>query len=760
MSVKNIKLTIVLLQVVMLQLLGVSGLYAQNGKDFVDYIDPNIGTVAPLLNMNRPVVHLPNQLIRVFPTQHDYLDMQLTAFPMTTLNVITPQYVFGIKPSTGALLDTGWYRRLNYDHDFEVTRPWYYSALLTDENIRVEFTAGARAGIYRFTFPEGVEKNLHLSNYYAGGEYGLVDGHAVVGTELVSDPHHNQSGKAYLYGVFSGSPTMGTKEGDKNFGRYTVSSVPEEPYRMAGRRAWASYGSEHDNAVEFRYAISFISQEQAKRNFEQEVAAVPFEDLKKNGESIWAKTVGQIRVEGGTEAQRRSFYTALYRTYVRMIDITEQGKYFSGFDGQVHPDDRPFYTEDYTWGNHPAMHPLRCILNPQGEADMLQSYVRMYEQSGWMPEYPKHFGDREGMFAFHSAVMFLDAYRKGIRDFDAEKAFEGILKNAERATMLPFRNGPRGGLEDFYDENGYYPALHPGEPETDPFAAAKRGQRRSSVAVTLAHSYDDWALAEFAEELGKPDVAKRFAPKAKNYRNLWKEDIGMFMPKDANKQWIHIDPKFDGGSHGFDYYNENNGWSYLWHVQHDIPGLMALMGGREGMEAKLDRLFTEGMGRPKPDFWAKFANSTGMIGQFSIGNQVTYHIPYLFNFTDSPWKTQKYTRLILDTWFKDDIFGVPGDEDGGALSSFVVFTAMGFYPVTAGVPAYTITSPVFSKVSIALDNGNTFTVVAEGASRTNKYIQSAKLNGKVLDSLWFSHAQLMDGGTLELILGPEIPGRK
>ncbi len=234
----------------------------------------------------------------------------------------------------------------------------------------------------------------------------------------------------------------------------------------------------------------------------------------------------------------------------------------------------------------------------------------------------------------------------------------------------------------------------------------------------------------------------------------------MFMPKDAGGQWIPIDPKFDGGSHGFDYYNENNGWSYLWHVQHDIPGLVELMGGKKGLEAKLDQLFREGLDRPKSDFWAKFSNSTGMIGQFSMGNQVSYHVPYLFNFTDSPWKTQKYTRLILDTWFQDNIFGVPGDEDGGALSAFVVFTAMGFYPVTVGVPMYTITSPVFSKVTIALDNGRTFTVNARGASRTNKYIQSASLNGKRLDSLWFSHEDLMNGGTLELVMGPEIPDRK
>lgn len=734
-----------------LQFLAIKHAVAQE-EQLLDYIDPSIGNIAPLLNPNRPVVHLPNQMVRVFPTRHDHLDMQITAFPMTTLNVITPQYLFGIKPSVGELADTGWYRRLTYDHDFEETRPWYYSTQLTDDGIQVEFTAGARTGIYRFTFPADVQKNIHLSHYYEHGEYEILeDGKTVVGTEYVDDPRHHQRGKVYIYGVFSGTPETGRRAGDKNFGRYTVTGMPDTPYLMEGKRAWASYGPRYPDTVEFRYAISFISVEQAQYNFEEEFPGVGFEELVERGMSAWASKIGQIRVEGGTDAQRRSFYTALYRTYVRMIDITEQGRYFSGYDGKVHRDSRPFYTDDYTWGNHPALHPLRCILDPEAEAEMLQSYVRMYEQSGWMPEYPKLFGDREGMFGFHSAVMFLDAYRKGIRDFDIEKAFEGMLNNAERATMLPSRNGPRGALEDFYDARGFYPALPPGEQEKDAFASGKRGQQRSAVSITLAHSYDDWALAELAGELGKEDVQRRFLPKSKNYRNLWHEEVGMFMPKDATGSWIDINPKFDG--EGGRYYNENNAWGYLWHVQHDMAGLAELMGGWKGFEAKLDQLFREPLDRSKSQFWLRIADQTGLIGQFSMGNQVTFHIPYLFNFTDSPWKTQKYTRLILDTWFKDNVFGVPGDEDGGSMSAFVVFSAMGFYPVTAGLPMYTITSPVFSRVTIDLPNGKSFVLVANGANQQNKYIQSAKLNGKTLETLWFSHDDLMDGGVLELEMG-------
>lgn len=720
----------------------------------VSYIDPTIGNVAPLLNSNRPVVHLPNQMIRVFPKRQDHLDMQITDFPMLATNIITPQMVFAIKPSIGLITDTGWYRRLSYDHDQEITQPWFYAVTLTDDDILTEFTAGEKTGIYRFSFPDGVKKNLHLSHYYEKGDFQLIN-NTVTGKEYVNDVIHSQKGVAYMYGTFSGNPVTGTKEGEKNWGKYTVTGRTAKPTYMDGLRAFATYAENENRVVEFRYAISFISVEQAKKNFDKELTGIGFEELKNKGKKIWEKTIGQVKVEGGTEAQRRTFYTALYRCNARMVDISEYGKYFSAYDGQVHTDNRPFYTDDYTWGNYLALHPLRMILDPKKEADMLQSYVTMYKHSGWMPDYPRHFGDRPGMFGFHSNIVFLDAYRKGIRNFDLPKALEGMIKNADEATMLPSRNGPKGPLEDFYYTNGYYPALHPGEAETDPVALGKPGQKRSAVAVTLGNSYDSWALAEFAKELGNVDISKRFAPRAQNYRNVWRDSPGMFLPKDASGKWIDIDPKFDGGHAGSDFYNENNGWSYLWNVQQDLKGLSDLMGGPDKMEKKLDQLFTEGVERSKPEFWEKFPDQTGLIGNFGMGNQVTFFIPYLYNYTNAPWKTQKYTRLLLDTWFKDNIFGVPGDEDGGSMSSFVVFSAMGFYPVTPGLPVYSITSPLFSRVSIDLSNGRTFTLVAHNSSRKNKFIQSAKLNGKVLQSLSFTHAELLNGGTLVLEMGEQ-----
>ena len=753
------KLTGILNKVVF-ALIGIAVISCQSGvqeNSNARYIDPTIGEVAPLLNTNRPIVHLPNQMIRVYPTRYDHLDLQIIGFPLIAYNIITPQTIFSVKPSIGEVSDTSWNRKLNWDQDFEINKPWYYSTMVTDDDTQVEYTAGERSGIYRFTFPEGVKKNLLLSHCYDTGLYEFTGANEIYGTEFVVDAIHQQKGITYMYGAFSGTPQTGKSRGEKNWGKYSVGWWGgAKPTRMDGEKAWISYGEKDPSVVEFRYAISFISREQARKNFE-ELNGVTFEGLKEKGQAAWDKVINQIKVEGGTEAQRRTFYTALYRCYPRMTNITEDGKYFSGYDKKVHVDARPFYVDDYSWGNYLALHPLRMILDPEKEADMLQSYVRMYQESGWMPDYPRHFGDREGMFGFHSAIMFLDAYRKGIRNFDVEKALEGMLKSADQATMLPSRNGPKGALEDFYNEKGYYPALHPGEAETDTTVLKKPGQKRSAVAITLAHSYDAWALSELAKELGKSDIAARFAPKAQNYKNLWNAESQFFLPKDAKGNWIEIDPKMGGGRSGLDYYNENNGWMYIWNVQHDIEGLIGLFGGEKNFTRKLDQPFLERLDRGKSSFLRIFPDQTGLIGVFGMGNQVAFFVPYLYNYTSSPWKTQKMTRLLLDTWFKDNIFGVPGDEDGGSMSSFVVFSAMGFFPVKPGIPMYTITSPVFSKVTIDLHNGKTFTLIANGSSRSNKYIQSATLNGKILETPWFSHEDLINGGKIVLEMG-EKPG--
>ncbi|TDQ08150.1 GH92 family glycosyl hydrolase [Pedobacter metabolipauper] len=707
------------------------------GTGNLKYVDPSIGNVGQLLEPTRPTVQLPNQMIRMFPQRTDHMDDQISSFPLTVVSHRQGQ-VFAIKPTVRAYENEEWRKKMTYDHDLEIKRPWYYSAYLIDDDIKVEFTPGKKTGLYRFEFPANSAKNLLFNVYNAGdNEFKFISDREITGIEIYTGI------KVYMYGIFNAGATVGTIKSSKISADRAVS----------GRelKAWVSFPQTAPRVIEFKYAISYISAEQAKKNFDNEQSSSDFDQQVKKGEEAWSKVINQIKSTGGTEAQKRSFYTALYRCYERMVDITEDGSYYSGYDKQIHKTTRPFYVDDWVWDTYLAHHPLRTILNPDQEGDMLNSYVNMYQQSGWVPTFPVIYGDHACMNGFHSTITFLDAYRKGIRNYDIQIAYEGMAKNATQATMAPWKNGPKGPLEDFYYAKGFYPALKPGEKETDP--GVHSWEKRQAVAITLGHSYDDWALAQFAKDLNKEPDYTKFIARSNNYKNLWDDKAQMFLPKDSAGNWIKIDPKFDGGMGGRDYYDENNGWTYLWQVQHDVKGLIGLFGSNASFEAKLDQLFREPLGRSKYENQAKFPDATGMVGQFSMGNEPSFHIPYLYNYTSSPWKTQKKIRFLLDTWFKDNIFGIPGDEDGGGMSAFVVFSSMGFYPVTPGTPIYTIGSPLFEKVSIDLPNGKQFQLIANNCSVINKYIQSAKFNGKVLNTPFFTHEQLVAGGKLELEMG-------
>jgi predicted alpha-1,2-mannosidase len=296
------------------------------------------------------------------------------------------------------------------------------------------------------------------------------------------------------------------------------------------------------------------------------------------------------------------------------------------------------------------------------------------------------------------------------------------------------------------------PALRPGEKETDP--QVHPFEKRQPVPVTLENSFDDWNIAQLARVLKKPDDEKLFLQRAANYRNLFRPEKGLMWPKDAEGKWIEpLDPKFGGGMGGRDYYDENNAYTYTWDVMHDIDGLAALMGGTDKAEANLDQLFREPLGRSKYEFQGKFPDSTSMVGQFSMGNEPSLAIPYIYDRLGAPWKTQKRIRMLLESFFPDTVQGIPGDEDGGGLSAFVVFSMLGFYPGTTGIPIYDVGSPIFEKTTIHLRNGKDLVIRADHTSRDNKYVQSIRLNGHPLNQVWFRHADIAEGGTLEVAMG-------
>ena len=679
----------------------------------VEYVDPTIGNVGILLVPTRPTVYLPNSMVRVYPMRADAMDDRIDSFPLT-ISSHRMEELFSIMPGD----------KSPAAYDQEKTTPYYYSTRFDESLIQVEFTPTARCGYFRFTFPDG-KASVTLANRLAGS-LEMQGGNAISGEEQLSHM------KAYVYGEFSAPVT-----------------VKQE---SLGDRSRVHVSKQGTGTLEFRYGISFISVEQAKNNLRREIPAWDFGAVEAAAKNRWNQVLGQVTVEGGTESQRRIFYTALYRSYERMVNITEDGRYYSAFDHQVHEDQRPFYVDNWLWDTFRALEPLQTLLNPDMEADKIQSYVRMYQQSGIMPTFAILTGPYACMNGNHAAPWFADAWFKGVRNFDLPVAFDGVRKRSLEDTLLPWRLGPKGPLDDFYAAHGYMPALRPGEKETYP--QVHPFEKRQPVPVTLENSFDDWSIAQLARVLNKPQDEALFLQRAANYKNLFRADKELMWPKDKDGQWIEpLDPKFSGGMGGRNYYDENNAYTYTWDALQDFNGLVQLMGGTAKATANLDQLFREPLGRSKYEFQAKFPDSTSMVGQFSMGNEPSLAIPYLYNRLGAPWKTQKRVRMLLDAFFTNTLQGIPGDEDGGGMSAFVVFSMMGFYPVTPGIPAYDIGSPVFSKTTIHLRNGKDFVIVAHGASRDNKYVQSIRLNGNPLDQVWFRHADVVHGGTLELTMG-------
>ena len=306
-------------------------------------------------------------------------------------------------------------------------------------------------------------------------------------------------------------------------------------------------------------------------------------------------------------------------------------------------------------------------------------------------------------------------------------------------------------------KKGFFPALPEGEEEW--LKDAHAFERRQCVSVTLETAYDEWCLAQMARALGHEEAASLYEKRALNYNNVYNAETGFMSPRLADGSWVEgFDPKFSGGQGGRAYFSECNSWTYTLHVQHDVEGLMQLMGGKEGLAGYLDRLFVEQYGQSKYSFLGQFPDETGLIGQFCMGNEPSFHIPYLYNAAGQPWKAQRKLREIMRVWYNDTPHGICGDEDGGAMCAWYVFSAMGFYPVCPGKPEYDIGSPVFSAVRIHLSNGHTFTIRAEGNTEKTKYIQSAQLNGAAREHATLTHQEILSGGELVLQMG-ERPNR-
>lgn len=693
------------------------GCAGEQNREPVDYVNPYMGNISHLLVPTYPTVHLPNSMLRVTPMRREYTSTRVNGLPVF-LTAHRGKSAFGLYPFMGRDIPE------SYSYDCEKTTPYSYEVYLDEQEIDVRYAVSHRSAVYSIHYPER-RASLALK---------------------VDDGCFTPSGDG-----IAGACRLG--KGASAHVMMTFSPVPASvDISEDGRLAVLGFESED---VDVRYGVSFIDAEQAGRNLASEVAGKSLEAVASEGRKIWNEALSKVEIDGGDNDDKSVFYTSLYRVYERMVNISEDGRYWSAADGQVHEDGgRPYYTDDWFWDTYLAAHPLRTILDPKAESDMISSIVTYssLSENGWIPTFPQVTGDNHGMNCNHGIAVIADAIAKGIDGFDIDKAYEACRKALLDKTLVPWSDEKANELDGFYLEHGYFPALRHGERETCP--AVNGFEKRQPVAVTLGTAYDWWCMSGISEAAGKKEDADFFKAGSFNYRNLFNSATRFFHPKDSKGVFIEpFDYTWYGGSGFREAYDENNGWIYRWQVPHNVADLIDLYGGKEQFCNDLSLTFSKEIDGSKNNFYGPNPDHSALVGQFSMGNEPCAAVPYLFCYAGKPWLTQKYTRSLLKMWFRNDLLGEPGDEDGGGMSAFVVFSMMGFYPVTPGLPMYVLTSPVFRDVSVRTGSGKTFRIVCDNWTSDNKYIQRAELNGQPLDRCWISHDEVMNGGTLKFVMG-------
>jgi putative alpha-1,2-mannosidase len=704
--------------------------------DSVDDVYMYIGTINPKTRGTTPVIKVPGGTTGLFP-----------AFTPGMTDWYFADKIYGFPLGVGSLMaNTGKMKVGNgenasrFDHDLETATPYYYQVLLEDSEINTEFTVTENTVVFRFTLPENETSNLFL-NLAGNAGIEIKDNTMIEGETVARGTRGGEESKNYFHIQLSKPFT--------SCGTWRNDTIIPDSKTQKGLNTGFYVGypvASSKETVELRIGLSRSSIDEARNFVGNEANVLSFDQLKEKAKQLWNEELSLIKVKGGTEKQRRLFYTTLHRTRaLRMGNV---------------------------WDTYRCAYPLQNLIKPEETNKTIQNWLTRYDGTGWLQS-------SGAMIGHHSTPVIVDAYFRGLRDYDIEKAYEAMKKNALEATMIPWKDAMYiTELEQCYFDNGFYPALpvrkdFKPEQQTDKYERlpyqtqwlpepgveewvkeVDSWHRRQSVSVTLEHCYDDWCLAQMAKELNKEDDYRLFMQRAHNYQNLFNPEIGMMAPKSADGQWIEpFDPKYSGGFAGEGYFAEGNSWMYTWHVQHDIQGLINLMGGRENFVAKLNELFITGHRMDKLQFLAQFPDMTGLMGMYSHGNEPDFHIPYLYNYAGQPWMTQQKVRQMLELWYDTTPFGLSGDEDGGSMSSWYVLSSIGLYPQCPGRPIFDICSPVFEEVSINVGNGKTFVIEARNVSAQNKYIQSATLNGKPHNQAWINHADIVQGGKLVFQMG-------
>ena len=614
-----------------------------------------------------------------------------------------------------------------FSHQDEEASAGYYRVKLQDYNINVELTATPRCGVQRYTFPKAesmVILNLKKAmnwDFTMDSQIEIVDSCNIRGYRFSEGWARGQ--KLYFATRFSRP--------------FKSVEMDEAEIKLKGEKVGTSkiarfmFDTEEGDQITIVTALSGVSVEGAVKNLDAEAPHNDFDKYLADAKADWNKQLQRIEVTGGNDDDRVNFYTALYHSMIAPTIYSDvDGKYY-GPDKQVHQADGWVnYSTFSLWDTFRAAHPLFTYTEPERVGDMVQSFIAFYEQNGRLPVWNFWGSETDMMIGYHAVPVIVDAYLKGIGDFDAEKALEACVATAN---IDEYR-----GIGS-YKKNGYVPYN----------VEDKYNAENWSLSRTLEYAFDDFCIAEMAKKMGKTELANEFYKRSQNYRNVFNPATGFMQPIDDKGVF---QPNFNPDEYTA-HICESNAWHYFWSVQHDIKGLVSLTGGQDKFAAKLDSMFTyiPAGNEELPIF------STGMIGQYAHGNEPSHHVIYLYNKVRQPWKAQKYVAQVMHDLYFNAPAGLCGNEDCGQMSAWYVFSAMGFYPVNPVSGEYEIGSPLFPEMRLNLGNGKIFTVLAPNVSRENIYIQSVKVNGQPYDKSYITHQQIMDGATIEFVMGNQ-PG--
>ncbi|MCB0382655.1 MAG: GH92 family glycosyl hydrolase [Psychroserpens sp.] len=612
--------------------------------------------------------------------------------------------------------------RAHFSHENEIAEPGYYKVLLDSTNIEVELTVSKRSGMHKYSYPTSEHQFLVLDLEHRDEllEYKIQ----MHNDSTISGFRHSKAwanDQRLFYHIQFSQPI-------KNI-TYLEGDTPiSKNYKFLSKKAILEFDNPNNQPVVVKIAISAVDEKGAQKNLETELANKSFNDIKTQAQNTWETQLEKIIIESQNEDYKTNFYTALYHTMIAPNLYPDVDGRYRGMDLNIHQtNDFDYYTVFSLWDTYRAAHPLYTIIEQKRTNDFIHTFLAKYDEGGIMPIWDLSANYTGCMIGYHAVPVIADAYLKGIKDFDTEKAFEAMKHSATRDHL---------GLKS-YKSYGFIPV----EEESE------------SVSKTLEYAYDDWTIAQMAKAMGKDADYKTYSIRAQYYKNSYDPET-QFMRGRFRNTWFS---PFDPYEVNFNY-TEANAWQYSFYVPQDITGFTKLLGGKDKLEAQLDELFTaetETSGRSQADI-------TGLIGQYAHGNEPSHHMAYLYNFVNQPHKTQEKVHQILTELYTNQPDGISGNEDCGQMSAWYVLSSLGFYPVTPGNNQYIIGTPLFDKATINLENGKQFTISANNLSDTNIYIESAILNGKPLNQTYIFHEDINNGGVLEFQMtsNPSIWGSK